>query len=52
MLRKAMWTGLYAGPGAARASGPSPWAVLGGALAGGYALAKAIDWRGHAHPRG
>jgi hypothetical protein len=36
---------------AKRSGGPSPWAVLGGALAAGYALAKAIDWRGHAHPR-
>ncbi len=31
--------------------GPSPWAVIGGALAAGYALAKVLDWRGHAHPR-
>jgi hypothetical protein len=31
--------------------GPSPWLVLGAALAGGYLLAKAIDWRAHAHPR-
>jgi hypothetical protein len=29
----------------------NPWAVLGGALVAGYGLAKAIDWRGHAHPR-
>lgn len=36
---------------ATRSGGTSPWAVLGGALAAGYALAKAIDWRGHAHPR-
>jgi hypothetical protein len=39
-------------PRAVRPGGPSPWAVVGGALAGGYTLAKAIDWRGHAHPRG
>jgi hypothetical protein len=32
-------------------SGPSPWAVIGGALAAGYTLAKVLDWRGHAHPR-
>jgi hypothetical protein len=38
-------------PRAKRSGGASPWAVLGGALAAGYALAKAIDWRGHAHPR-
>ena len=31
--------------------GPSPFLVLGAALAAGYFLAKAIDWRGHAHPR-
>ena len=31
--------------------GPSPWAVLGGAMVGGYFLAKVVDWRGHAHPR-
>ncbi|MBA3384871.1 MAG: hypothetical protein H0T20_09495 [Actinobacteria bacterium] len=31
--------------------GPSPWAVLGGAIVGGYFLAKVVDWRGHAHPR-
>ena len=29
----------------------SPWAVLAVSLAAGYLLAKAIDWRGHAHPR-
>ena len=33
------------------ADGPSPWAVVGIALAGGYLLAKVLDWRGHAHPR-
>ena len=32
-------------------SGPSPWLVLGAALVAGYALARVIDWRGHAHPR-
>src|SRR4051794_26886216 len=31
--------------------GPSPWLVVGVALAAGIALAKWIDWRGHAHPR-
>lgn len=31
--------------------GPGPWAVIGAALASGYALAKVLDWRGHAHPR-
>jgi len=34
-----------------RRSGPSPWLVIGAALAGGYVLAKMIDWRSHAHPR-
>ncbi|MFL5925797.1 MAG: hypothetical protein ACJ77E_02550 [Gaiellaceae bacterium] len=29
----------------------SPWLVIGAALAGGYLLAKVLDWRGHAHPR-
>lgn len=31
--------------------GISPWLVIGAALGVGYVLAKAIDWRGHAHPR-
>jgi hypothetical protein len=31
--------------------GPSPWIVVGAALATGILLAKWIDWRGHAHPR-
>ena len=31
--------------------GPNPWLVVGVALAVGIALAKMIDWRGHAHPR-
>ncbi len=37
---------------AKRRGSPSPFAVIGGALVAGYVLAKAIDWRGHAHPRG
>jgi hypothetical protein len=36
---------------AKRSGSPSPFAVIGGALVAGYVLAKAIDWRGHAHPR-
>jgi hypothetical protein len=32
--------------------GPNPWLVVGIALAAGVFLAKWIDWRGHAHPRG
>lgn len=35
------------GPG----GGPSPWLVVGVALAAGIVLAKWIDWRGSAHPR-
>jgi hypothetical protein len=31
--------------------GPNPFLVAGLALAAGIALAKVIDWRGHAHPR-
>jgi hypothetical protein len=31
--------------------GPSPFLVVGVALVAGVALAKWIDWRGHAHPR-
>lgn len=34
-----------------RSGGPSPWLVIGVALVAGIVLAKAIDWRGHAHPR-
>ena len=32
-------------------AGPSPWIVVGVALAAGIVLAKWIDWRGNAHPR-
>jgi len=31
--------------------GPNPWVVFAVCLAAGIALAKWIDWRGHAHPR-
>jgi hypothetical protein len=34
-----------------RTGGPNPFLVAGVALAAGIALAKVIDWRGHAHPR-
>jgi len=34
-----------------KGGGPSPWLVIGVALFAGIVLAKAIDWRGHAHPR-
>ena len=32
-------------------AGPNPFVVMTIALAAGIALAKFIDWRGHAHPR-
>jgi hypothetical protein len=38
-------------PKRARSRGPSPFIVVGAALVAGVALAKWIDWRGHAHPR-
>jgi hypothetical protein len=38
-------------PKAKGRGGASPFLVIGVALVVGYALAKAIDWRGHAHPR-
>jgi hypothetical protein len=31
-------------------SGATPWLVLGAAVIVGVLVAKAIDWRGHAHP--
>jgi hypothetical protein len=34
-----------------KAGGPNPFLVIGIAFAVGIVLAKAIDWRGHAHPR-
>jgi hypothetical protein len=37
-------------PRAPRA-GLNPWLVVAGAFAVGFALAKIVDWRGHAHPR-
>jgi hypothetical protein len=39
-------------PKAKKSGGPNPWIVVGAALAAGIVLAKWIDWRGHAHPRG
>jgi hypothetical protein len=38
-------------PKARQSGGPSPWIIVGAALAVGIVLAKWIDWRGHAHPR-
>jgi hypothetical protein len=34
-----------------RRGGPNPFLVAGAAFAVGALLAKAIDWRSHAHPR-
>jgi hypothetical protein len=34
-----------------RTGGPNPWVVVCVAFVAGIALAKWIDWRGHAHPR-
>ena len=31
--------------------GPNPFVVVGVALVAGIALAKWLDWRGHAHPK-
>jgi hypothetical protein len=36
----------------ANGGGPNPWLVAGVAFAAGVFVAKWIDWRGHAHPRG
>jgi hypothetical protein len=34
-----------------KGGGPNPFLVVGVALVAGIAIAKFIDWRGHAHPR-
>jgi hypothetical protein len=34
-----------------KSGGPNPFVVVGVMAAAGVLLAKAIDWRGHAHPR-
>jgi hypothetical protein len=34
-----------------RGRGPNPWLVVGACFVTGIAVAKWIDWRGHAHPR-
>jgi hypothetical protein len=39
-------------PSSKQGGGPSPFLVLAAGFALGIALAKWIDWRGHAHPRG
>jgi hypothetical protein len=38
-------------PKTSKSGGPNPYLVIGAALALGVALAKWLDWRGHAHPR-
>jgi hypothetical protein len=38
--------------GGAPKDGPSPFLVVGAAVAAGIVLAKWIDWRGHAHSSG
>ena len=38
-------------PKAKKSGGGNPLAVIAGAAGAGLALAKLIDWRGHAHPR-
>ena len=42
---------LGARPKPAGKGGPNPFLVVGVAFAVGIAVAKIIDWRGHAHPR-
>jgi hypothetical protein len=39
------------GGGGGGDGGPNPFLVLAVALAAGIALAKFVDWRGHAHPK-
>jgi hypothetical protein len=34
-----------------KSDGPNPFVVIGVAFVAGVALAKLIDWRGHAHPK-
>jgi hypothetical protein len=43
---------LPATPKAKRKGGPTPWLVVGVALAAGICVAKWIDWRGHGDSRG
>ncbi len=44
-------TGPQHAPQKQRGSGPNPIVVAAAAFGVGTLLAKAIDWRGHAHPR-
>jgi hypothetical protein len=45
-------TGPQLGKRPKRSGGPNPFLVVGIALAAGIVVAKVLDWRGHAHPRG
>ncbi|HSL63635.1 MAG TPA: hypothetical protein VK874_03170 [Gaiellaceae bacterium] len=44
--------GAQRGPRRTGNGGPNPFVVVGAALALGVFLAKVLDWRSHAHPRG
>ena len=44
-------SGPQLGPRPSGRKGPNPFLVAAAAFAAGTALAKLIDWRGHAHPR-
>jgi hypothetical protein len=44
-------TGPQLGKRPRKKGGPNPLVVMGIALAAGVAIAKLVDWRGHAHPR-
>jgi hypothetical protein len=44
-------TGPQLGKRPKRRGGPNPFLVVGAAVVAGIALAKFLDWRGHAHPR-
>jgi hypothetical protein len=44
-------TGPQLGKRPKRRGGPNPFLVIGVAVVAGIALAKFLDWRGHAHPR-
>jgi hypothetical protein len=44
-------TGPQLGKRPKKRGGPNPFLVMVVALAAGIAIAKVVDWRGHAHPR-
>jgi hypothetical protein len=41
----------FVSPAPASAPSPKPLPLVAAALGAGVALAKLLDWRGHAHPR-